>query len=471
MRLFFLVFTILACSSVRAEKAPSIISRIANTPGNLIIFSHQEEALFTIPDLPTNFQNESQQILKIRGKLFLLIPGSGRIYELAIKNDSVNLVRVDKTFFSGFTFQSLSFNINDTIFSYGGYGFWHFNGGLRVYNPQFNEWMIRPTDNYIAKGIVHNEIGNFHFIDTSSKSLFISGSKYFPVPSKKQYIGINPDYNKLFKLDITSANWIELGEINDVWKKYYGYTSKGLLVRNENEYQILDPNSNRIFKIKGKTLDRLIHTPKSNEYQDIKLSFCVGNMLYVGDLNNWIDSVYINPVDIVDQGDLLYKKNNPLILLLSKINTTIFLLVLLNIFLLIFILRKWYKKTTSLDVEEYIPLEVLTDNGLGSDLLNVREKDLLLKIYNQSINNKVVSIQQINDFIGVGRRSLEVQKRSRTDIIQAINQKCIFLTKNTEPILLRSRSTSDRRMFDYFIKAERFSDIELFFKISESKSL
>ena len=111
-----------------------------------------------------------------------------------------------------------------------------------------------------------------------------------------------------------------------------------------------------------------------------------------------------------------------------------------------------------------MPLEVLTDNGLGSDLLNVREKDLLLKIYNQSINNKVVSIQQINDFIGVGRRSLEVQKRSRTDIIQAINQKCIFLTKNTEPILLRSRSTSDRRMFDYFIKAERFSDIEHFFK-------
>ena len=464
MRLFILVFTILAWSSVRAEKFPTIISRIANTPGNLIIFSHQEEALFTIPDLPTNFQNESQQILKIRGKLFLLIPGSGRIYELDIKNDSVNLVRVDKTFFSGFTFQSLSFNINDTIFSYGGYGFWHFNGALRVYNPQFNEWMIRPTDKYIAKGIVYNEIGNFHFIDTSSKSLFISGSKYLPVPSKKQYTGINPDYNKLFKLDITSANWIELGEINDVWKKYYGYTSKGLLARNENGYQILDPNSNRIFKIKGKTLDRLIHTPKSNEYQDIKLSFCVGNMLYVGDLNNWIDSVYINPVDIVDQGDLLYKKNNPLILLLSKINTTIFFLVLLNIFLLIFILRKWHKKTTLLDVEEYMPLEVLTDNGLGSDLLNVREKDLLLKIYNQSINNKVVSIQQINDFIGVGRRSLEVQKRSRTDIIQAINQKCIFLTKNTEPILLRSRSTSDRRMFDYFIKAERFSDIEHFFK-------
>jgi hypothetical protein len=183
-------------------------------------------------------------------------------------------------------------------------------------------------------------------------------------------------------------------------------------------------------------------------------------MLYVGDLNNWIDSVYINPVDIVDQGDLLYKKNNSLILLLSKSNLTIFFLVLLNIFLLIFIIRKWHRKNTSLDVEEYIPPIVLTDNGVGSELLNVREKDLLLKIYNQSINNKVVSIQQINDFIGVGRRSLEVQKRSRTDIIQAINQKCIFLTKNTEPILLRNRSTSDRRMFDYFIKAERFSDVE-----------
>jgi len=193
--------------------------------------------------------------------------------------------------------------------------------------------------------------------------------------------------------------------------------------------------------------------------------------LYVGDLNNWIDSVYINPVDLVHQGDLLYKKNNPLILLLSKGNITILFLVLLNILLLVFIIRNWHKKKSSLDLEEYMPTEVLTDNGLGSDLLNVREKDLLLKIYNHSINNKVVSIQQINDFIGVGRRSLEVQKRSRTDIIQAINQKCIFLTKNTEPILLRSRSTSDRRMFDYFIKAERFSDIEHIFKISESKSL
>ena len=99
-------------------------------------------------------------------------------------------------------------------------------------------------------------------------------------------------------------------------------------------------------------------------------------------------------------------------------------------------------------------------SSLQPELLDEREKELLAFVLNQSKNGKLTSILEINDLLGINKRSLDVQKRIRTDTIGPINQKCKFLTNNTEPILSRSRSELDKRMFEYFITPDRFSDAE-----------
>lgn len=459
MRLYLFNIVIFLSIQSRAQNIPPIISKVAKTPNSTITFSHNKKGLFQIPDLPLNFQNEPQHILKTTNKLLLIIPGSGRLYEIVLIKDSLITRRLDNTYFTGNNFQSLSFNLRDTIYSYGGYGFWHFNGDLRIYSYQIGEWSLKQTNKYLPKGFTVDRKGNFRFIDTANNTLFISGPRHADNHTINQNSDVNQLNNILYKLDIPTAKWSEIGNINDTWHTYFGYCPFGLIAKNEISFQILDIKNNQILNIKGKTLEKLINTPKSNEYQDIMLSYCIGYKLYVGDFKNWIDSVYIDPKDLIPSGELLYTKRKTILPFLTKEYVIIFLLLISNLFIIIISIIKKFKKPKG---GKYEDLNNTNNNQLDehlTNLLNEREKQFLEFIYNRSCNNLLTSIQEINDFLGVARRTLEVQKRIRTDLIQSINQKCIYLSNNPSPILSRIRSASDRRMFDYFIENERKDDV------------
>lgn len=453
MRLFLTIVAVLLLYVLHAEKLPPILNRLNQANGPINTYPHLKEPFFRIADLPTNYLNVYQHIVKSHKNLYLIIPGTGRVYEIVIAGDSVQLNRKDKTYFTGYNFQSIPFVIDSTLYSFGGYGFWRFNGELRVFMPQIGEWDAILMNRYIPKAIELESANNLHYIDQKEKSLYISGPQFIGEPVKNTEK--SPLYGKLYKLNIKDGKWDELGELHVTTVKYLSYTPYGLLCIFNDEYQIIDITQNKILSITGKTKEKLIHTPTSTSYEDIRISYSIGNTLYVGDMENWIDSVYLDPKDIIDNGRLVYTpKNNSTYLILSGI--IFFSLIIL------FIVFKWKKKsvTTNEVAPNYIEPTIHLQSSITNELLEEREKELLEFILTQSKNGKLTSIQQINDLLGLNKRTIEVQKRIRTDMIGAVNTKCRLLTNKEEPILSRNRSDIDKRMFEYFVLPERFVEAE-----------
>jgi hypothetical protein len=88
------------------------------------------------------------------------------------------------------------------------------------------------------------------------------------------------------------------------------------------------------------------------------------------------------------------------------------------------------------------------------DLLEEKERSLLEFIYYYSEEERLTTIEEINKVIGVANRSMEVQKRMRSDLIGSINQKMGLITKDKKPVIDKQRSEFDKRSFEYFIRTE-----------------
>lgn len=451
--LTILAFTLSIVTNAR--EVPPILKKLAEAPGSVVTFAHFSEAIFPIPDLPTNFLNVAQHILKTPEGLFLLTTGTGRVYKISLDGDSINLIRMDKTFFTGYNFQSLSFTLNGKLYSFGGYGFWRMNGDLRVFMPSVGEWDAIPTNIYIPKNFLPQKPGSIHFIDTLDQLLYTSGPTNIGDNIKEQSSKSSQYSGKLLKLHIKDGIWEELGTVEDIWFQHIAYTPWGLLTHTDKEFQILDLRQNKIRRLTGKTNEKLIHTPTSTNYQDIRLSYCIGNIVYVGDIDHWIDSIVIEPKDLVDTGKSIYTSKSHLhIIMIAGI------LFICFIILLIYFIRKIKNPKELNDGDVSTTITRSFNPTMKTELLEEREKELLEYILNQSKKGKLTSIIQINDLLGLNKRTIEVQKRIRTDMITAINTKCKFLTTKEEPMLSRSRAELDKRMFEYFVLPERFAEAD-----------
>jgi hypothetical protein len=88
------------------------------------------------------------------------------------------------------------------------------------------------------------------------------------------------------------------------------------------------------------------------------------------------------------------------------------------------------------------------------DLLEEKERSLMEFIYRYSAEERLTTIEEINKVIGVANRSMEVQKRMRSDLIGSINQKMGLITKDKKPVISKQRSEFDKRSFEYYIRTE-----------------
>ena len=455
MRPIFLFGLLLLTCTIRAEKLPPILRRIVHLPGSVTTFTHSPKPFFPLTDLPSNFLEHYQHILKTPNGLFLTQSGTGRVYKIELKGDSIQLVRIDQTYFGGYNYYAHYFALDTTLFSFGGEGFWRFNGDLREFNPDINEWVIRPVDQHIARRFANAVKENFHFVDTTNRYFYMAGPKVVDDPVKSRFTVNSPWYGKLLRLQVDSTNWEVMGNIDDRWTTYFAHTPFGLYV---DYYYLIDVQQNRVLKFSGKTLQRLENLPRSSEFREIRLTYCLDSTLYFGDMDNWIDSVKIDPKDIVDTGMKLYKPE-----------PTVPVEVLSGAGLLLMLSGLgfwWWKKKRKLQpisapvAEPECNNPITLQSNLSGDLLEEREKDVLRFILQNSKKGCLTTVAELNELLGLSKRTLEVQKRIRVDTLNAIIKKCQFLTQNEEPILNRLRSELDGRMFEYFIEEKRYSDAQ-----------
>jgi hypothetical protein len=102
------------------------------------------------------------------------------------------------------------------------------------------------------------------------------------------------------------------------------------------------------------------------------------------------------------------------------------------------------KKKTPIEVQS-----ILYKNFYSA--LTVIEKELIQSIYQLQINNDQISIKAINKIIGVQQKDTITQNKSRSDYFLRINQKFKLATRADEPLIVKQRETTDKRLYNYNI--------------------
>lgn len=476
MRLEFILvlLTSLLCSLAYSQqyKLPPILEKLKSVPGVVNPQILNDEPLIKILDLPIQFQNESQILIKAYDDLLLCIPGTGRVYKLDENSGLYNWIRIDSTFYTGYNFGCLFFFLDSTLYSFGGTGFWHFNGDLRFYNPKNKEWGALPLSENIHRAFFLGDVyKNFYQVDTINKRLYILGPTY-----KASYVFDQSKgslyANKLYALDIKSGFWKCIGNMQDTSFKYLIPTPFGLYINHES---ILNIEKNSYFKLSKSHVNKASALYKSTSNNEFDIAFCVDSTIYFGDFDSRIDSLQLHASDLLDSGIKVYNPLKQDIEYMNFISKVILILLLISgcIYLIWFILRvrrKRYHGSVELDNNGQLAKESdsNSDNEISFPIdannhFEIRELDLIKFIWNNSSKGDMTSIDEINKVIGVSQRAIEIQKRLRSDIVISINNKFSLLTGKKDPLLKKRRSVYDKRSFEYYINSSDFDAFQKLF--------
>jgi hypothetical protein len=180
-----------------------------------------------------------------KGKDIVTIPGTGQVYLFDRLGKS--LERIDGTFYHGYNFLATQFIRHDTLFSLGGYGFWHFNNLLTFFDFKNKEWEVKKTTGEAPPGGVlswntslPNRTGKMYAIEALGN-----------LESPRSILSVN-------EFDVDKSHWSKLGEIEVAELKKYGlnnvnFQSIGdLLFFSDPQFGLyVEPRSNQFYQYEG----------------------------------------------------------------------------------------------------------------------------------------------------------------------------------------------------------------------------
>jgi len=383
--------------------------------------------------------------------------GSGKLYKLEKYKNSYSLLRIDSTIHSGVNYKAFTFQLNDTLFQYGGSGFWHMRGIMTYFSPKTHEWELYPS-NAIVNGYDDNLNIIKYKLDTEASKLYMTKSlDYANIPKDFSI----KDIDSCYEFDFHKNTWTNLGATNPELIKvlqnanYYNYNINDLLIFQnyldyywinfkKNEFGKITPQRNNIMKQPWLSL----YTTKES-YES--LQFNLGNTAYLikiisGNKLSYA-SYQINAEDL-DRSTIqyIYKVENPIIhFIFNNVfpfftpSVSIVILIAFGLFFLIYRQRK-----------KRVPKEVtarLNYNFYHS--LSIIEKELVQVLYQNQKKGESISTKVINKIIGVQNKDVLTQNKSRSDHFLKINQKYKLSTQEPLPLIVKTRDSIDKRQYNY----------------------
>lgn len=410
-----------------------------------VFLSKQNEI---IPVDGTIFKMNGQELIKTKEKLYLLISQTGVIYQLEDKVDSsYSFHRIDNTININYNIASNNFVWDKHIYSYGGYGFWKLNGHLRSFNFLDKEWDIVPANNEI--------ISNGH--NWFSKN---EGRVYVPFQAIVNAGIVGPESIKGTKnydsyyLDIATKKWVKLGSMHANAKKLIEEASitnsflnidSGYIYLNQDEAYYFNFIANKIYKSNNSELNQFfIRRANSNDiflYKDSIFSFSPENQSF------FTKKFSSNSFELLNYA-------------IWGLDDNYFYVIIFIIFILtVFVFSIWlFNRSVSKKLEQS-QLKILKSKSVNQAFVGTEVAliTLLLKNSKQSMN---VEINEINHVLGIKDKNVGLQKKVRSDMINAINEKYQFITQSELQLISSVRKEDDKRFYEYFISATEIKSIE-----------
>lgn len=374
-----------------------------NTQGNIL-----ESNNFVSRKIDTTSLYEDFQInaFKTKSGFLLTLQGTGQVYLFNPKEKKIN--RIDKTHFAGYNFQSIRFLRKDTLYSFGGTGFWQANSILTFFNQQKGEWEALSHPENEPSGFKNQISGYFDFYD-----------KVFVLELPKLYSkdeGYKPYY---WSYDLKTKSWDKLGLLNEELfnsQQEIFIAGKLCFFKHFTKSLWADPLSNKLFYYKGN---------KSSFFTDPILIFTKGNWIFTyykktgGNNQFGLDS--ISTKELISNSSLLgplYQKE----FVDSSIWYTLISLVITIVLTIIFLKYFNFNKSSP----------KLNLNSQLSLLLNLTE----------------ISTLELNKILECENKPSETQRQIRARFISQINNE-FFVRYKIENAITRCQSKIDKRFVVY----------------------
>ena len=129
----------------------------------------------------------------LKDQIFLIDRKGGLVYKV----DNGNLLRIDNSFAHRNQTGSKIFQINDTIYKYGGYGYWQIQDLITYYDFRSNEWEILETDGKEVRGLVDS-----YSVEDDNIIYFFGGTTI----DKKNRKKVLKNYN-IYSFDFKTKKW------------------------------------------------------------------------------------------------------------------------------------------------------------------------------------------------------------------------------------------------------------------------
>ena len=366
-------------------------------------------------------KDQFQDIIKTRKTSYVVTRGTGLVFKQeALKDSSISYTRIDSTKYDGYNFDDIKFEYNDTLFSIGGFGFWRNNGQIRYFTEN-KEWeLLFPELTY---GISNRDYWNFD----SQKGLF--------------YIMVNTsiDEQSLITINLSEKSW----KIQELPKSFFA----DILLKNEYPVQIQLNNqtgsllcfSNVIYYldlskqiIKRANNNQLLNFFNKNKIRESS-AYHDGTLIYAfNNVDQSVDSIKLD----LENFSIVYQNNNVFTFRVYII-AIIFFIISLTAFLLIVNKRK--KK-----------MNLLALNEFESIFIN----NLLI------IHGHQMDIESLNYILGLSKKSIEIQKKNRSEFLNKLNQKFKELLNTEDNIIMRVKDEEDKRVFVYQLNPAYFNQVQ-----------
>ena len=393
--------------------------------------------------LKIGYQPAKFNLLKNKNGLFALVDGTGQVYKAeSLVENKITFTRIDSTNFFGNNFESINFSYNGTIYSFGGYGFWNKNGQLSHFTPGA-EWSI---DKINKKYRTDN--GLYQYNPKESKIYYIE------FPFKDEATNEKENDPLIIAFDLKSKKNIVLGKLYEKLKLQYNYFNVDLpsinsvLVGSPNEVLLVNFSNNKVYKLINSKIKEDLTGMAGAEIQTTFEND--GELFYTFETDTRLRSLKVTMSDFKEEPYPLYTEiNNEL-----YIGFIIALFIIATFVLLMIFYKQRNRKSKIEELAVTSDKEEIYISDLNSNEFNSIEENLINRLIEKSNIDSYLTVDELNSILGIKKKTIEIQKRVRTEAINRINHK-FNVNYNLETAFIeRTRSAEDRRYFNYVINKE-----------------
>lgn len=430
-------------------------------------------------------------LLKSGKNIYLLKDGSHQLYMLKAEAGKTDFVRIDSSKFSGDNFTNMALIRKDTLYQYGGYGFWRNRDFFTRYRPPTHDWEFITGGNGLQNTMTYN------YYNASEDAFYVVGSNQ--MDAHKDFITKLRD--SIYRYDFKTKTWRTMGPfhtrsqqiiMNSFGKNDICATPFGLIDFRTIDAMLWDFQANRIFYLNESKRDLLYPIDKKNLKYDKKFRSAVylNDTLFViegSDNDAFLSKIPLQRSDFnISSGVPIYKESKKWqFFSLQADDMQLFflsfgILASLSFFIFLVSKRNLFRNHLRDTPEPYeLRSAPLRDNDtgvqeplvLGTELPEVSdldfffaslvsvEKDLLISLIQSTLKQEKLNTDHINRILGVSVKDQLVQKARRSMAITNINISYEKTMKLSGPLIVRERHNLDKRSFLYEISGKHLDRV------------